>query len=113
MYDKHTVLGNCRAASGYQGANVLNISAKHLFDLLDSHAQNGSGEFKRKCKDMLTNMNTRGWQITAGIHAGGIGGGGRAADPRSHITLQISNVGTYHLRLSTAGIGFRLMEITP
>ena len=113
MYQKNFVLANCRAASGYQGANVTNISAKLLYDLLDSHAQNGSGEFKRKCKDLLTDMNTKSWQITAGIHAGGIGGGGRAADPRSHITLQITGSGTYHLRLSTAGSGYRLMQITP
>jgi hypothetical protein len=58
-------------------------------------------------------MNANGWRITAGIHAGGIGGGGRAADPRSHITLNIDRGGSFHIRFGVTGTTFRLIEITP
>lgn len=113
MYQKQTVLGNCRASSGYQGSSVTNITAEKLYNLLDSHATRDRGDIKRKCKDMLDQMNVNGWRITAGIHAGGIGGGGRGADPRSHITLNIDRGGSYHIRFGISGSTFRLIEITP
>jgi hypothetical protein len=113
MYQKATVLGNCRASSGYQGGTVTNISADKLYNLLDSHATTGRGDLKRKCKDILELMNANGWRITAGIHAGGIGGGGRGADPRSHITINIDRGGSYHIRFGITGSTYRLMEITP
>lgn len=113
MYQRFSVIGNCRSSSGYQGDNVTNIPADKLYDLLDSHAVSGRGDLKRKCKDILEAMNANGWRITAGMHAGGLGGGGRAADPRSHITLNIDRAGTYHIRFGVSGNSYRLIEITP
>lgn len=110
MYDRSRVLGNCRAASGFQGAGVVNLTAEKLFDLLDSHAQTDRGELKRACKDLLTSMNANFWNIAAGIHAGGVGAG-HGADPRHHITLVI-NHHSYHLRLSQSGSGYKLIQIT-
>ena len=113
MYQKQTVLGRCRASSGFQGGTVTNISAEKLFILLDSHASSGRGDLKRKCKDILEMMNTNGWRITAGIHAGGTGDAHHGADPRSHITLNIDRSGTYHIRFGVTGTSLRLIEITP
>ncbi|HSM48075.1 MAG TPA: hypothetical protein VK872_09705 [Draconibacterium sp.] len=111
-YNKDYVLAHCASSSGYNGEGVININAERLFNLMDSHAQNGRGELKRKCKDMLNEMNTNNWRIAAGLHAGGLGGGGRSADPRMHITLTLRS-GTYHVRFSGSGRQLQLMEITP
>lgn len=111
-YFRQSVLANCLTSSGYNGDGVININADRLFDLLDSHAKTGRGELKRKSKDLLIEMNSQQWRIAAGIHAGGLGGAGRAADPRPHITLSLRS-GSYHLRFSGAGKNLQLMEITP
>jgi hypothetical protein len=111
-YQKDYVLAHCFSSSGFNGEGVLNINANRLFELMDSHAQSGRGELKRKCKDMLIEMNSSNWRIAAGIHAGGLGGGGRSADPRMHITLALKS-GTYHIRFSGLGKHLQLMEITP
>ena len=110
MYQRHTILANCTAASGFQGMNVTNINAPRLFELLDS-CVTGRGDFARDCKDLLTEMNSSNWQITAGIHAGGLGDMVRGADPRNHITVRVGHR-SYHLRFSGSGTGLRLMQIT-
>lgn len=113
MKDRKKIIKNCEAASGFNGEGVTNINAERFVDLLDSF-QNARGELGRQCRDLLNQMEAAGWRITAGIHAGGIGGQGRAADPREHITLRTRG-GTYHLRLGppTAKGDLRLIEITP
>ena len=107
MADRNRVLKNCDAASGWDGVD-FNISAERLYDLLDS-TTTARGELGRSAKDLLAEMAAGPWRVTAGIHAGGIGGGGRPADPRSHITIRTQN-NTYHVRFHSSG-GF-LIEIS-
>lgn len=106
MPNRSTIVSNCSSSSGWQGV-AFNINARRLFDLLDS-TQTARGDLGRNARSLLNEMEQGRWQITAGVHAGGIGGG-RVADSRDHITLRTSR-STYHLRFHSSGR--HLMEIT-
>ncbi len=109
MPNKHIILSNCTQSSGYQGEGVTNINAKRLYKLLETTVARGHGSLKRTASDLLDQMERGTWQIRAGVHAGGLGGGGRAADQRQHITLRTQG-GTHHLRFHSSGE--YLMQIT-
>lgn len=108
MPDRDTILNNCDATSGWQGV-AFNINAERLYDLLESTRTRAGGDLSRTARQVLTEMENAAWRVTAGIHAGGFGGGGRPADPRHHITLR-TNGGTYHLRFHSSLP--RLIQIT-
>ena len=107
MADRSTVLANCSGSSGWQGV-AFNINARRLYDLLDS-TQTARGDLGRSARSLLSEMQQGTWRVTAGIHGGGLGGGGRSADPREHITMRTDR-STYHLRFHSSCR--RLMEIT-
>ncbi|MFH8616334.1 DUF4157 domain-containing protein [Streptomyces sp. NPDC017979] len=73
------------------------VSPERLVDLLVAH-MNDRGERGRIVKELLRRMAERFWCITAGVHAGGLGGAGRGADPNRHITINAGGRG-YHVQL--------------
>jgi len=93
---------------GYQGEGVTNINTKKLIGLLDN-TRSQRGPLGRQATDLLKRMETNPWHVRAGLHQGGIGGAGRPADPRTHITLQVDRT-THHLRFDSKAS--RLIEIT-
>lgn len=106
--DEDQILKNCTSSSGWQGV-MCNVSAERLVKLLISSTTMRAGGVGRSVKDMLREMEDREWQITAGIHSGGLGGGGRAPDPRDHITVRVGRT-TYHVRLHSSGNS--IVEVT-
>jgi hypothetical protein len=107
MANRSTIIANCSSSSGWQGV-AFNINARRLYELLES-TLTARGNLGRSARDVLAEMEQGYWQITAGIHGGGLGGGGRAADSRDHITLRTAR-STYHLRFHSSGQ--QLIEIT-
>jgi hypothetical protein len=73
----------------------FNITNKHVTNLLVDASHSRNKELKRKAKEVLDGM-PKGWQVVAGGHAGGLGGPGRPADPKPHITLRAAGR-SYHL----------------
>lgn len=73
------------------------LSPERLVDLLVAHMEDRR-ERGRTVKDLLRRMAERRWCITAGVHAGGLGGAGRGADPNRHITVNAGGRG-YHVQL--------------
>lgn len=69
------------------------VNAEHLVDMLLGHADS-RGELSRTVKELLTRLAEKSWCITAGVHAGGLGGGG-GADPNRHITLNVNGAGVH------------------
>jgi hypothetical protein len=108
MCDRKRILKNCRSSSGWQGVD-FNVNEERLFDMLDTARAHLRGENGRSIKALLEEMEDDDWMITAGIHGGGIGGGGRQADPRDHITVRTSRR-TYHVRLHSSGRS--IIEVT-
>jgi hypothetical protein len=106
---KKAATRNCWSSSGYNGDGVININEGRLYDLM-AETTNARGDLGRSAKEMIEKMANGTWRITAGIHAGGIGGGGRGADARMHITVQIDRDKTYHVRLHSSN--GRVIEIT-
>lgn len=92
----------------WPGADV-NVNKKKLVDFLVSltSARHALG---RQSKAILQAMDTQQWRVAAGIHAGGLGGGGMPPDPRNHITLTVGGV-AYHLRFG-GGKNKKIVEIT-
>jgi hypothetical protein len=98
---------------GHHWQGVLaNINGERFVDaMLD--ACTGRGPHVRHIKDVADLMGRHRWSITAGLHAGGLGGGGRAPDPNPHITLSIEGQRTqFHVHYRTHG-GFLITGITP
>ena len=77
--------------------------------MLVAAANSLRGNNSRDIEALLREMEDDEWRITAGIHAGGLGGGGRPADQRYHITVQTRR-NTYHVRLHSSGNS--VIEIT-
>lgn len=104
---------DCRAIiknqTGGHFPNVnTNINAKRMVDLLID-LTTGRGDVARTAKRLLREMEDNRWNVAAGIHSGGIGGGGLAPDPRPHITLQVAGT-TYHVRFNQDAT--KVVEIT-
>ncbi len=111
QYNKATVIRNCKNVSGrYQGVD-FNINARHVVGLLDTAVKIGQKGTQRDAKALLRIMENKEWQVRAGGHSGGIGGGVHGADPNPHITLRVDNKG-YHLRYKVVDKSIKLVEIT-
>jgi hypothetical protein len=108
--DKYKIYDNCKSESGWPNVDY-NINKARLVDLLASHTTS-RGDLGRRCKELLEQMEENDWRIAAGIHSGGIGGGGRNPDERQHITLTV-NRQNYHLRFGGAKSSPTLVQITP
>jgi hypothetical protein len=66
----------------------LNINRDIFVDAMIAGGR-GRGERQRHITEIGDLMDTHQWTITAGLHVGGLGGGGFQADPNPHITLRI------------------------
>lgn len=73
----------------------FNITKEQLTNLLVTASHSKNNDLKQRAKEVLDRM-PQGWQVVAGGHAGGLGGQGRPADPKPHITLRAAGRG-YHL----------------
>jgi RHS repeat-associated protein len=91
---------------------VTEISDKKFVGVLEKLAA-GRGEGSRRAKELLKQMEEgRGWQQTAGIHQGGLGGAAGGADPRPHITVSVGGRG-YHVHVGEANGNLFAQDITP
>jgi hypothetical protein len=108
-FDKDTVLDNFQRGPHWQGVD-FNITSEQVYQLLEN-ATRRRGELGRKATALLDAMEN-GWTITAGGHAGGLGGGGRGADPNPHVTIRVGRV-TYHLQYRIRQGQMILINITP
>jgi hypothetical protein len=108
-FDKNTVLGSFQRGRHWQGVD-FNITPEQVYQLLEN-ATSRRGELGRKATALLDAMEN-GWTITAGGHAGGLGGGGRAADPNPHVTMRADGT-TYHLQYRIKNGRMILINITP
>ena len=82
---------NKSARARFQGNDGVpieaNISPEKLVNALQT-AASGNSEVHTQAKEMLQKLaHDNEWNIPAGVHEGGLGGDGRAADPNKHITL--------------------------
>ena len=87
MPDLQRMLENENQGNHWQGV-AANINARRFVEAM-IHATSGRGPNARHIKDIADLMSQNRWTIPAGLHAGGLGGGGFAPDPNPHITLMI------------------------
>ncbi len=90
----------------------FNINKNKLTKLLMNTTNSSNKELGRKAKLLLNQMSKQNWQVLAGGHSGGLGGGGRPADPNPHITLRVGKT-THHLRYTFKHGQMLLTHITP
>jgi hypothetical protein len=82
---------------GTDNVPVEGVPTPHgLTNLLINNMENRT--CGRDVKALLSQMSTKKWCITAGVHQGGLGGNGRGADPNIHITLDVGGKG-WHVQL--------------
>jgi hypothetical protein len=98
----HRVLANYRQVQAEFPGNKntpveARVNKERLVNWLISHMED-RGSRGRTVKEVLKAMSQRTWCVTAGVHQAGLGGGGRAADPNRHITLNVGGRG-YHVQL--------------
>jgi hypothetical protein len=111
MLSEAFMLDNHVHGQHYQGVDQ-NIPPKTFVRAMIA-ASGGRGPEARHIKDEAELMQTHQWTITAGLHQGGLGGGGYQADPRPHITLNIFNVTPQrhvHYKLTPS---FLITDISP
>ncbi|GLY40460.1 type IV secretion protein Rhs [Amycolatopsis sp. NBRC 101858] len=97
---------------GNANVPVTEISDKKFVGILQDLAK-GRGEGSRRAKELLRQMEEgRGWQQTAGIHQGGLGGAAGGADPRPHITVNVGGRG-YHVHVGGKNGNLFAQDITP
>ena len=77
-----------------------NVSPGKLIEALQESASSNS-VVSSESKQVLQNLaeEHNGWNISAGIHEGGLGGAGFAPDPNKHITLSTG----HHVQLNDKG----------
>ena len=83
---------------GNEGTPVeANISPEKLVNSLQQ-AASGNSPLHSEAKQTLSALaeEHNGWNISAGVHQGGLGGGGFAPDPNKHITLSTG----HHVQLN-------------
>lgn len=81
----------------------VRVSVGHVVDLLVAGAdRNRHASIRVNANHLLQMMAQGPWQISAGMHQGGLGGAGRSADGTMHITLRVNGAG-YHLRQDNRG----------
>ena len=88
----------------------FNITNKQVSNLLVDASNSRNNDLKQKAKEVLDRM-PQGWQVVAGGHAGGLGGQGRPADPKPHITLRAAGR-SYHLHYVVKNKKMFLTSIT-
>jgi RHS repeat-associated protein len=107
--------GNGRGQPVFHGnarVPVTEISDKKFVDVLENLSK-GRGEGARRATELLKQMREgNGWQQTAGIHQGGLGGAAGGADPRPHITVSVGN-STYHVHVGESNGKLYGQDITP
>ncbi|SFW88769.1 RHS repeat-associated core domain-containing protein [Amycolatopsis australiensis] len=97
---------------GNANVPVQEINDKRFVGLLEKLAGQ-KGEAGRRAKELLKQMREgRGWQQTAGIHQGGLGGAAGGADPRPHITVNVGGRG-YHVHVGKFNGQLFAQDITP
>lgn len=99
MPNRKTVVKNCKKSSGWQGVDY-NINPKRLYALLERATRISRGDVRRAARQLLRELESDSWQITAGPHEGGFGDDERDADQRMHITVR-TRKHTYHVRLAS------------
>lgn len=108
------VLGNYNQYQAYFPGNdrvpiIAPISRDDLVNLLNNATTNKP--VAGAATDLLNLMLERDWCITAGVHAGGLGGEAGGADPEPHISLSVNQTG-FHLRVSLKQRMWVLWDIT-
>jgi hypothetical protein len=104
------MIKNCNQGMHFDGV-ILNINKNIFVDAMLA-AVWGRGERQRHIKEIGDLMDTNQWTITAGLHEGGLGGGGFQADPNPHITLRIfGQRNQFHVHYSERP--FKITYITP
>ncbi|MBN3878092.1 hypothetical protein [Nostoc sp. JL23] len=94
-----------------QGDNVAFNINKGLLSNVLNQARQSKKPVARDANALLKEMDTNTWQILSSGHVGGLGGQGRAADPRPHITLQVGRT-TYHLHYAFTKNQLVITDIT-
>lgn len=95
---------------GNQNVPVLTrISRREAVELLNNATSNGP--VAAPATDLLNLMRNHSWCITAGVHAGGLGGAAGGADPETHISVSVNGAG-YHLRVALKKKMWVLWDIT-
>ena len=86
----------------------IRLNVNSVVDLLVGGAdQNRHVAIRRNANCLLDMLAVAPWQITAGPHAGGLGGGARPPDQTNHMTLRVRGAG-YHLRQDARGHLFQI-----
>ncbi|UOX90903.1 RHS domain-containing protein [Amycolatopsis sp. FBCC-B4732] len=97
--------------NGNANVPVTRINDKRFVGMLENLAK-GRGEEARRAQELLRQMQEKGWQQTAGIHKGGLGGAAGGADPRPHITVNVGKKG-YHVHVGESHGKLFGQDITP
>ncbi|MEM6628755.1 MAG: hypothetical protein AAF694_03745 [Bacteroidota bacterium] len=95
-----------RSAGQYAPDRTINVR-KVVELIVASCAGSRHPGVKGEARPLLEQMADNPWQITAGPHKGGLGGGGRNPDKTMHITLRV-NHRSYHLRMDNRGHLFQM-----
>ncbi len=88
---------------------LKSIKPQEAVELLNNATSNGP--VAAPATDLLNLMREHAWCITAGVHAGGLGGAAGGADPHTHISLSVNGAG-YHLRVTLKNKMWVLWDIT-
>ncbi|MFK8101412.1 MAG: hypothetical protein AB8G15_02760 [Saprospiraceae bacterium] len=83
--------------AGTADTPVTEVTMLEVINLLKNAARRGKDTLKRNAQYLL---NQKDLTLLAGIHRGGLGGGGMAVDKKEHITVEVKGQ-TYHLRMNT------------
>ena len=83
------------------------VGPELICDMLDQCR----GAIRPTASQLLEEMARRRWTISATLHEGGIGGGGRGADPSLHFTVRVGNR-SYHLQCRENAHVFYIYNIT-
>ena len=89
----------------------FNVTKNQAVTLVNQASLSRDRILRDKAKEVITKMKGKGWQVTAGGHSGGLGGGGFNADQRPHITLNAGGK-NYHLHYTVKAGKMFLTSIT-
>ena len=97
-----------KGRSSGQYAPGSSINVRQVVELLAASCEGTRHmAIRQTARALLEQMADNLWQITAGPHSGGFGGGGRNPDQTNHITLRV-NHRSYHLRMDNKGHLFQI-----
>ena len=111
MPDEARMLANENQGNHWQGVDA-NMNGRRFVQAMLA-ATTGRGPHVRHIREVADYMSNARWTVPAALHAGGLGGGGWAPDPRPHITLMIhGQPHQFHVHYRTHG-GFLITDIVP